>query len=167
MMDARVPIEGIVVAALLRTWNRKGNRVRLQLVQRIWSVHCLFPGLSFVQVSSCNSILRLLPLVSVKTIAGDSTAEELSSSRSSQSASRPSESAGEEMAPTVTYPNPRSFAERLMFVLESRAAPDTIWWEGDGTIVALHIDNIKTGTILRDHFQGIRYKFFIRYFSRW
>ncbi|CAB9505791.1 HSF-type DNA-binding [Seminavis robusta] len=66
-----------------------------------------------------------------------------------------------------TYPQPRNFAERLMWVLESNAAPDTIWWEEDGQAVALHVDNLKTGDVLNQHFQGIKYKFFIRNFSRW
>jgi len=67
----------------------------------------------------------------------------------------------------VTYPHPKSFSEKLMFVLESRACPETIWWAKDGKAVALHVDNLKNGSVLKQFFNDIRYKFFIRNFSRW
>lgn len=66
-----------------------------------------------------------------------------------------------------TYPRPKNFPQRLMLVMESEAASNAIWWEEDGQTVALRVHHLKNGPVLGQHFQGIRYKFFIRYFSRW
>jgi hypothetical protein len=66
-----------------------------------------------------------------------------------------------------TKKNSKNFAEKLMDVLQTGVAKEVIWWEGDGTIVALHVDKLKHGPTRDKYFDGVKYKFFIRKFSRW
>jgi hypothetical protein len=57
----------------------------------------------------------------------------------------------------VTYPNPKSFAERLMKALEKNIAPQCLWWVGDGKGVALHTKSLKEGDVLENHFKVTQY----------
>lgn len=67
----------------------------------------------------------------------------------------------------LTYPKPRNFAERLMFVLESGLATDCLFWAGNGEAVALHSKNLKKGTCIKDYFNVKDYSGFIRNCNRW
>jgi hypothetical protein len=127
------------------------------------------PFLCFL-LRSFPFLLALLLISKASRDTGDSvlasrdTGDSVSNRQGSTRATRPEQ---QEAPPSsVTYPSPKTFPERLMLVLESLVCPDTIWWEHDGTTVALHVGNLKNGEVLTTHFQGIRYKFFIRYMTR-
>jgi HSF-type DNA-binding len=62
---------------------------------------------------------------------------------------------------------PKNFADRLMRVLLNDAAPDILWWVGDGKAVAFHPKNLKKGTLLQTHFKTKDYNAFIRNCNRW
>lgn len=66
----------------------------------------------------------------------------------------------------VTYPNPKSFAERLMKALESDVAPNCLWWVGEGKGVALHTKSLKEANVLSTHFNVFLYSGFIRNLNR-
>ena len=66
----------------------------------------------------------------------------------------------------LTYPKPRNFAERLMYVLETGAASDALWWV-EGKAVALHQKRLKKGTAMKDFFNVKEYSGFIRNCNRW
>jgi len=66
-----------------------------------------------------------------------------------------------------TFPNPSTFAERVMHVLENEIAPTAIWWLEDGENIALHPDEMKRSRILETHFPGNRFSNFVRSLTRW
>jgi hypothetical protein len=67
----------------------------------------------------------------------------------------------------VTYNNPRNFAERLMYVLESGIASGAIFWVGDGKAVGLHTKKLKRGMVLETYFRINQFSSFLRNFNRW
>ena len=67
----------------------------------------------------------------------------------------------------VTHPNPKNFAERLMFALEKGMGADVIKWAGDGRAVAIHPKKLKKDTVLETHFRVKNYGAFIRNCNRW
>ena len=68
---------------------------------------------------------------------------------------------------SVTHPNPKNFAERLMFALEKGMGSDVINWQGEGRAVAIHPKKLKKDPILEDHFRVKNYGAFIRNCNRW
>lgn len=66
-----------------------------------------------------------------------------------------------------TYPNPGSFSERLMHVLENEITPESLWWLGEGEAIAIHPEKIEASGVLVNQFQGNRYSSFIRNLNRW
>jgi hypothetical protein len=87
-------------------------------------------------------------------------------SRTSSSAAMVVEDTVEERV-NLTHPEPKNFPQRLMCVLQNRAAISSIWWVGDGKAVALHAKNLQEGTFIETHFQVPDYATFTRMFSRW
>ena len=70
-------------------------------------------------------------------------------------------------AVNVTHPNPKNFAERLMFALEKGMGSDVINWQGEGRAISIHPKNLKKDPILENHFRVKNYGAFIRNCNRW
>lgn len=69
--------------------------------------------------------------------------------------------------PPLSYPKPKNFAERLMGAMESGEVTDSIWWAGNGTLVAFYPKKIKNGETLETHLRLKNYNSFIRSLNRW
>lgn len=67
----------------------------------------------------------------------------------------------------ATHPNPKNFAERLMFALEKGMGSSVILWAGGGAAVAIHPKKLKKDNILESHFRVKNYGAFIRNCNRW
>jgi len=66
-----------------------------------------------------------------------------------------------------TYPNPTTFAEKVMHILENGIAPQAIWWVDNGKSIALHPEKSKSSGMLAKYFQGNRFATFVRTLTRW
>lgn len=66
-----------------------------------------------------------------------------------------------------TYPEPSTFVERVMHVLENDLAPDAIWWVDDGNGIAIHPEEMKTSGLLAKFFSRNRFATFVRTLTRW
>ena len=75
--------------------------------------------------------------------------------------------AGDDEGIRVTHPNPKNFAERLMFALEKGMGSEVISWAGEGMAVAIHPKKLKKDSILESHFRVKNYGAFIRNCNRW
>lgn len=98
------------------------------------------------------------------------TVASLQNSHGGASAAPTFQAAGHAAAlPAYLMPDrkPKNFADRLMRVLLNDAAPDTLWWVGNGKAVAFHPKNLKKGTLLLTHFKTKDYNAFIRNCNRW
>ena len=66
-----------------------------------------------------------------------------------------------------TYPEPSTFAERVMHVLENDLAPRAIWWVDNGNGIALHPEEMNASGLLDKFFSRNRFATFVRTLTRW
>lgn len=67
----------------------------------------------------------------------------------------------------LTFPQPENFPQKLMSILQSGVAFDSIWWVGNGEAVAFHPRNLTETGILQAHFQISDYGTAVKHLTRW
>ena len=67
--------------------------------------------------------------------------------------------------PTSGNHNPLNFPGRLMKVLQSKVAPESMYWLPDGDKFAIHTETVED--VLVGHFQGAKWMSFTRTLNKW
>ncbi|CAB9531647.1 expressed unknown protein (Partial), partial [Seminavis robusta] len=65
-----------------------------------------------------------------------------------------------------TFPNPTTFAERVMHILENAIAPNAMWWLQNGEAIAINPEVLSNCGVLASHFHGNRFATFLRTLTR-
>lgn len=120
-----------------------------------------------------HTTARASPENEVDSGAGDSSnsSDQNKASSGGSDSKAANESTGHHPQDTTTsggtYPEPSTFAERVMHVLENNLAPRAIWWVDDGEGIALHPGEMNASGILDKFFSRNRFATFVRTLTRW